>query len=200
MKSLIYVFVAIAMLGGLFFSPAITPPVAAAACGDTSTVQRGDYLSKIARTCGIALADIIGWNPQIKDINKIYPGQVINLKSTGTIPVTGTGTYTVVRGDYLSLIAVRFNTTVTELLRLNPEITNPSLLYVGQVIRIPNGSSTSTSNVTLSTRSVKKGATFTVTVTGFPTNTDVTSASGKMVRVPTVVDSKTDAKAKPASL
>lgn len=42
--------------------------------------------------------------------------------------------YTVVKGDTLSEIAVKYNTTVNALLRLNPNITNRDLIYIGQKI------------------------------------------------------------------
>lgn len=44
--------------------------------------------------------------------------------------------YVVVKGDNLTKIAKAHNTTVSELLKLNPEIKNPSLIRIGQVIRI----------------------------------------------------------------
>jgi LysM repeat protein len=45
--------------------------------------------------------------------------------------------YTVVWGDTLSAIARRYNTTVSELVRLN-NIKNSNLIYVGQKLRIPS--------------------------------------------------------------
>jgi LysM repeat protein len=45
--------------------------------------------------------------------------------------------YVVKRGDTLGGIARRYNTTIATLLRLNPQIRNPNLLYVGQRIRVP---------------------------------------------------------------
>lgn len=50
---------------------------------------------------------------------------------------TATTIYVVQRGDTLSAIAKRYNTTVATLLRLNPQIRNPNWLYVGQRIRVP---------------------------------------------------------------
>ncbi|MBE0699562.1 MAG: LysM peptidoglycan-binding domain-containing protein, partial [Anaerolineaceae bacterium] len=178
MKSLIYIFVALSLVAGLLFSPAISAPAAAAACGDTYTVLWGDYLSKIAKNCGVSLSSLISNNPEIKDINRIFPGQIIRITSGGTIPVTGS-TYTVVRGDYLSLIAQRFGTTVSELLSLNPAIINPSILYVGQVIKLPSGTTTTTGLITLSTRSAKVGAQVEVKVKGFPVSTDIDFRVGK---------------------
>ncbi len=46
-------------------------------------------------------------------------------------------TYTVQPGDTLALIATRFDTSVEELMRLNG-LTNPDLIYVGQVLRLPD--------------------------------------------------------------
>lgn len=47
-------------------------------------------------------------------------------------------TYIVQPGDTLFIIAQRFNTTVNAILTINPQITNPSLIFPGQVINIPS--------------------------------------------------------------
>lgn len=44
--------------------------------------------------------------------------------------------YTVQKGDSLSKIASRHNTSVAKLLLLNPKITNPHLIYPGDIIRL----------------------------------------------------------------
>ena len=49
--------------------------------------------------------------------------------------------YYVQRGDTLRNIASRWSTTVEEILKVNPQITNPNLIYVGQAINIPLGAS-----------------------------------------------------------
>lgn len=195
MKSFVLALV-IAVLGiGQVFSPAIAAPVSAAAvnCGDTYIVQRGDYLSKIANYCGITTAAIIAANPEVKNTNLIYPGQVIRIKADTSIPVTG-GTYTVVKGDTLFLISVRFGTTVDTLLKLNPSIVNRSVIYVGQVIKLPANATNTGARVSLSTRSVKAGGTTTVTVAGFPANADIDYRIGKQgAAYSAVVDGKTNA-------
>jgi LysM repeat protein len=197
MKSLVYALAAIAILAGLLFSPFSASTAAAqSTCGDKYTVQVGDYLSKIASKCNVPLNTIIQANPEIKDINKIYPGQVIRLKVDNTIPVTGgtSGTYTVVKGDTLGSIAKRYGTTTTEILKVNPQITNPSLIYPGQVIYLPSGTTSTSSQVTLSTTSAKPGAQIDVKVTGFPANTDIDFRLGKDGQTYSVVaDGKTDA-------
>lgn len=45
-------------------------------------------------------------------------------------------TYTVVKGDTLSKIAGRYNTTYQDLARVN-KIANPDLILVGQVLQVP---------------------------------------------------------------
>lgn len=50
----------------------------------THTVQPGDSLWRIARKYGVTLNELIAANPQIKDPNLIYPGQVINIPLIGS--------------------------------------------------------------------------------------------------------------------
>lgn len=188
MKNLVLALVVALLIATQVFSPA-----AAAACGDTYTVQRGDYLSKIAKTCGVSLTALVNANPEIKDINKIFPGQVIRIKNDTTIPVTGTGNYVVVRGDTLSKIAVRYGTTVSELLRLNPSITDPSRIFVGQVLHVPGSGTVSGRRVTLSVTSARAGAQVRVDVAGFPANANIDYRLGKDGAAPSViVDGTTD--------
>ena len=44
--------------------------------------------------------------------------------------------YVVVKGDTLSKIAARYGTSIKNLLAVNPRITNPDLIYIGEVIRL----------------------------------------------------------------
>jgi len=70
----------------------------------------------------------------------LYTGQVIYIP-TGTTPSypPTSGTYVVQTGDTLGKIAARGKTNVNNLLSVNPQITNPSLIYAGQVINLPAG-------------------------------------------------------------
>ncbi len=49
-------------------------------------------------------------------------------------------TYTVVSGDSLWKIAVKYEIGVSELIKANPQIKNPSMIQVGQKVNIPDGS------------------------------------------------------------
>lgn len=50
-------------------------------------------------------------------------------------------THTVVRGDTMWRIAVRYEVGLDEIKRANPQITNPDLIYPGQVLNIPEADS-----------------------------------------------------------
>jgi peptidoglycan DL-endopeptidase LytE len=60
-----------------------------------------------------------------------------------TTPPPASGqTYYVKKGDTLRSIAAKFNTTVDAILKVNTNITNQNLIYVGQAIKLPAGLST----------------------------------------------------------
>lgn len=63
---------------------------------------------------------------------------VFTPKTPTTTPAGGSG-YSVVSGDTLSRIAARNGTTVQALLALNPSITNPNQIQVGQKINLGSG-------------------------------------------------------------
>lgn len=198
MKTMLYAAVLLSLLAGMLFSPLSTSTVAAAACGDTYTVVRGDYLTKIAKSCGVTYDSLLKANPEVTNPNRVFPGQVIRIKAGSGIPATGGVDYVVVKGDTLFKIAVRYGVTTADMLALNPAIKDASRIFTGQVIHVPASSSTSTSNgslqVTLSATSLKPGDKVTVTVKGFPANADIDfrlGVDGKGYSV--VLDSTTSA-------
>ena len=99
--------------------------------GQVYYAQRGDTLRKIAARFSTTVDAILRVNPQIKNPNIIYVGQAITLPGSGSAT-----THTVQRGDTLRIIANRYGTTVDAILALNPNIKNPNLIYVGQVVRV----------------------------------------------------------------
>ena len=108
-------------------------------------VARGDTLKGLATRFGTTLDALLAANPEITNANIIYEGQWIKVYVAPTTPPTPTPppasgqTYYVKKGDTLRKIAERFGTSVDEILKLNPKITNPNLIYVGQAITLPAG-------------------------------------------------------------
>jgi len=74
------------------------------------------------------------WNLTATTQTNGGPTLTAQFQVTGQLP---NGPYTVQPGDTLSSIAQHFGTSVNALLRANPQISNPSVLAVGQQIYIP---------------------------------------------------------------
>ncbi|HEV8158402.1 MAG TPA: LysM peptidoglycan-binding domain-containing protein, partial [Pyrinomonadaceae bacterium] len=89
---------------------------------DEYTVRRGDTLTEIAAKTGQNLQELLQKNRQIKNPNKIYVGQKIEVGNRST-------DYTVKAGDTLSEIAKAKHTTVGEIMRANAgQIGNRNLI------------------------------------------------------------------------
>ncbi|MFQ5814026.1 MAG: LysM peptidoglycan-binding domain-containing protein, partial [Anaerolineae bacterium] len=99
------------------------------------TVQRGDTLYSIARRHGTTV-QAIAQASGILNPAYIYVGQVLCIPSGWAPPPPTGGYYTVQRGDNLYRIALRFGTSVWAIVMAN-NISNPSLIYRGQVLLIP---------------------------------------------------------------
>lgn len=102
---------------------------------ETYTVKEGDNLSSIAARFGTTWQELARIN-NINDPSLIYPGQVLKISESGNNSIK----YTVKEGDNLSSIAARFGTTWQELAKIN-NINDPSLIYPGQVLKLPDGAS-----------------------------------------------------------
>lgn len=75
------------------------------------------------------------------------PTQVVPTATTTPLPPTPTA-YVIQRGDSLTSIAARFNTTVGALVQQNG-ITNPNRIFAGQQLIIPSGTTTPPPTATL---------------------------------------------------
>lgn len=112
------------------------PPAHSSSPAPTYKVVAGDTLSGIAVRHGISLADLEHANPQIKNPDVIHVGQVLKLPH-GAQELPKATTYKVRKGDTLSEIAQAHGVTLTALERANPQIKNPNLILIGQVLHIP---------------------------------------------------------------
>jgi LysM repeat protein len=111
---------------------------------DIYIVFRGDTLKDLATRFSTSLSNLLALNPGITNANLIYEGQRLMIATTGTPPpppITG-HTYIIQSGDTLKKIATRLGTTVDAILKVNPQITNPNLIYVGKSLAIPDGTKT----------------------------------------------------------
>ena len=102
-------------------------------------VQKGDTLFFIAKRFGVSLDALIRANPQIKDPNLIFPGDIIYIPRAPHPPGPSGKTYVVQKGDTLFFIAKRFGVSLDALIHANPQIRDPNLIYPGDVINIPGG-------------------------------------------------------------
>ena len=147
-------------------------------------VARGDTLKGLAARFGSTVESIMASNREITNPNVIYEGQRLTIYSgpvtpPPTTPPPANGqTYYVVKGDTLRMIAAKFNTTVEALLRANPQITNPNIIYVGQAISIPAGPST---------HLVQKGDTLRIIANKYGTTVDAILALNPNIKNPNLI-------------
>lgn len=119
-----------------------TPVPAGRTCSNPYTVQTGDWIYKIARSCNVSVAALIAANPNINP-NAITPGQLLNMPGQqGPTPSTGdpqgsgcSGKHVVATGDSLYRLAFACGLTVEQLAAQNG-ITYPYTIYIGQVLTI----------------------------------------------------------------
>ncbi|MCK7469321.1 MAG: LysM peptidoglycan-binding domain-containing protein [Desulfosudis oleivorans] len=115
-------------------------------------VQKGDNLSTIIRrklgkpaSESASVSRLVRkLNPQIRDVNRIYPGQKIALPRLASEP--GKTGYVVRKGDSLSAILhERLGVPAAEMARwigltkkLNPGLADPNRIYPGQALILPD--------------------------------------------------------------
>ncbi|MGI6631979.1 MAG: LysM peptidoglycan-binding domain-containing protein [Bacillota bacterium] len=127
------------------------PPVAGV---QDYVVQPGDTMFLIAQKHGVSLDALIRANPQIRNPELIFPGEVVHVPTMhmrpdhdghhmGPIHQGGGGSgaarrYVVMEGETIEVIARKFGMNVTELTAFNPQLSPPYSLTQGQVIFIPS--------------------------------------------------------------
>ncbi len=108
------------------------------------TVQAGDNLYRIALRYGVSMEEIAAAN-NMTISSTIYRGQELIIPGLNVpddseevvnpLVASAPVTHTVQRGESLTLIARRYETTVTEILQAN-NIANANRIYPGQVLNI----------------------------------------------------------------
>jgi LysM repeat protein len=94
------------------------------------TIQPSDTLGDIASRYGTTVDQLMAQNPQIKDANSIFAGDVLQMEGNAR-------GYTVQSGDTLSGIAAAHGTSLDSLLNANPQITNADMIYPGDSLNLP---------------------------------------------------------------
>ncbi len=123
-------------------------------CGESIALGDNDTLFQIAQRCDTSVAAILASNPNIGDVTRIPIGQTIRLPAPNESPAAAapatnanvnaasviagnTTTYVIQPGNTLSSLARQRGITLSALLALNPDITNPDSVRVGQTIVLP---------------------------------------------------------------
>lgn len=112
---------------------------------DTSPTANGDLVNSLN---ALAAQEAAYQNQLPTAIKQAIQDALAQHPSTPAAPGTPTGTtpqppagssfaYNIVRGDTLSGIARRYSVSISQILALNPQITNPNLIYAGTTIQIP---------------------------------------------------------------
>lgn len=142
-------------------------------------VARGDTVKGLAARFGSTVDSILASNPEIRNVNLIYEGQRLTIYAAGPgNPPPGGQVYYAQRGDTLRKVAAKFGTSVDALLRLNPQITNPNLIYVGQAITVPGAASTYV---------VRRGDTLRIIANKFGTTVDALLALNPKIKNPNLI-------------
>ena len=103
---------------------------------DTYTIKAGDTLWDIAVNNGTTVDALMQDNNLSSHL--IYPGDKLNYSSSSVeklAQVKNDGYYTIALGDTLGTVADKFGTSVDNLVEIN-NLSNPHLVYVGQVIKV----------------------------------------------------------------
>ena len=121
----------ISLLGALVAPVEVqAAPVAVADPETVYIVQRGDTLSALARRYGVTVQTLMAYNSLSSTNIDVGQRLLIPGQSTPTYPIT----HIVQRGDTLSKIAQRYDTTVAALMQVNNLRT--ATIYVGQRLTI----------------------------------------------------------------
>ncbi len=117
----------------------------------TYQVKKGDSILKILQGLPVPVGHrytlMKELNPSLKDVNAIYPGQVLILPAGDVVSEQKgeTATYVTQKGDSIARIIIRkFHADAVGVLKitkqikeLNPKITNLNRIYPGQILILP---------------------------------------------------------------
>lgn len=191
--------------GGENTSGALLLPAAqgngSSVCASSYTVRKGDTLSQLAKSCSLALEDLLAANPQINNADLIYEGQVINIPRVAAPALAGVPSPTAAQ----AVVAAPLPTATAEVaLAVPPAAVGPSptvdaIFSAFETARAPGGGGDTALPVVTprpdgEITGLKPGTLVKVSVAGFPANVPVEVGIGQVGKDPFMIDeSVTDA-------
>lgn len=142
---------AILTSAALFWSIALAP-----AAAESHVVAPGETLSEIALAYGVPI-DVLAEQNHIVNVDLIFAGEALTVPGQAPPagpPAPGQGSHTIQPGESLTSIAAMQRTTVQQLIAANPDIVDPNLIFVGESLNMPGGTSDTTQTSTASTTTV----------------------------------------------
>ncbi|WP_055105529.1 LysM peptidoglycan-binding domain-containing protein [Paenibacillus ihumii] len=110
-------------------------------------VKKGDTLFDLSKKYDVPLQKLIEANPQISNPDVLSVGMKVKIPATA-VPV-GEGIiykHTVKQGDSLWKLAKAWGVSLQALVNANPQLSDPNVLKVGEVVNIPSPESAGSNN------------------------------------------------------
>lgn len=121
----------------LFVGQKICLPIDGEVCpGQVYKIQAGDNFYQLAQKFKVSVEAIVAANPGVNP-NALQIGQEVCIP-VSTVTCPDGEVYVIQPGDNLFKLAKKYNISLEELLKLNPQITEPSKVSVGQNICVPS--------------------------------------------------------------
>ncbi|AZK46514.1 LysM peptidoglycan-binding domain-containing protein [Paenibacillus lentus] len=110
-------------------------------------VKKGDTLFDLSKKYNVPLQKLIEANPQISNPDQLGVGMKVKIPTTA-VPVEEGIIYkhTVKQGDSLWKLAKAWGLPLQTLVSANPQLSDPNVLKVGEIINIPGAGSTGSNN------------------------------------------------------
>lgn len=119
--------------GPVVVATAATISIGGPASAATYVVRKGETLSAIAARHNTSVSKLVKVN-RLRDANFIVAGQRLRIGRA-----MGSKTHVVRKGETLSQIASRYDTSISALARVN-KLKDPNVIIVGARLRVPGGS------------------------------------------------------------
>ncbi len=104
-------------------------------------VKKGDTLFELSKKYNVSLQKLIEANPQIANPDQLHLGDKVKIPASA-VKVDGDGAnifkHIVKQGDSLWKLAKAWGLSLQSLVQANPQLSDPNVLKVGEVVNIPS--------------------------------------------------------------